>query len=239
MRWVRALWRAHLVGLCIMVIPPLSSVHFCLVGTRAVFLDIRANRYFALPEKLNTSFVSAIGDCVMGTVTPDELAALKTGMDDLLALKGIVSVQEFQPFPAATSDHAPDSNSVPIPALLLLQVAIACLSAKLLVRLCPLHWLLAYIGHNHPHKLQPPSTQMLDHLAGAFQRVQVIMGKDGNCLPHTLAFVWLSRRLGYTPRLVIGVRINPFGAHCWCQDGPVVLNDHYENVRTYQPIFVL
>ena len=239
MRRVRALWRAHLVGLCIMVMPPMSSVHFCRVGTRAVFLDIRANRYFALPEKPNTSFVSAIGDCVMGTVSRGELAALKTGMNDPLAFKGTVGVQEFQAFPAATSDHAPDSNSVPIPALLLLQVAIACFSAKLLVRLCPLHWLLARIGHNHPYKQQPPSTQMPDHLAGAFQRVQLLMGKDGNCLPHTLAFVWLSRRLGYAPRLVIGVRTNPFGAHCWCQDGQVVLNDQFENVRTYQPILIL
>ncbi|WP_245829527.1 lasso peptide biosynthesis B2 protein [Novosphingobium mathurense] len=204
-----------------------------------MFLDIRANRYFALPEKLNTSFVSAIGDCVMGTVSPDELAALKTGMSDLSGFKGTVSVQEFQAFATATSDHAPDSNSVPIPALLLMQVAIACFSAKLLVRLCPLHWLLARIGQNHPHKPKPPSTQIQDHLAGAFRRVQLLMGKDGNCLPHTLAFVWLSRRLGYTPRLVIGVRINPFGAHCWCQDGPVVLNDHFENVRTYQPILIL
>ncbi|SLK11839.1 Transglutaminase-like superfamily protein [Novosphingobium mathurense] len=217
----------------------MSSLHFCRVGTRAVFLDIRANRYFALPEKLNTSFVSAIGDCVMGTVSPDELAALKTGMSDLSGFKGTVSVQEFQAFATATSDHAPDSNSVPIPALLLMQVAIACFSAKLLVRLCPLHWLLARIGQNHPHKPKPPSTQIQDHLAGAFRRVQLLMGKDGNCLPHTLAFVWLSRRLGYTPRLVIGVRINPFGAHCWCQDGPVVLNDHFENVRTYQPILIL
>jgi hypothetical protein len=38
---------------------------------------------------------------------------------------------------------------------------------------------------------------------------------------------------------VFGVREAPFTAHCWVQDGAVVLNDHLENVDLYTPIMTV
>lgn len=35
---------------------------------------------------------------------------------------------------------------------------------------------------------------------------------------------------------VFGVRISPFGAHCWIEHQGMVLNDHLENTRQYKPI---
>jgi hypothetical protein len=35
---------------------------------------------------------------------------------------------------------------------------------------------------------------------------------------------------------VIGVKLNPFAAHCWLQVGDVVLNDLPERVAAFTPI---
>lgn len=48
----------------------------------------------------------------------------------------------------------------------------------------------------------------------------------------------LSRRRT-TASLVIGVKVSPFGAHAWVQDGEVVLNDFVDVARIYTPILVV
>jgi len=38
---------------------------------------------------------------------------------------------------------------------------------------------------------------------------------------------------------VIGIRPDPFLAHCWVQHKGLVLNDDIDNVRTFTPILVI
>jgi len=219
---------------------PPDPLHFCRLGRQAIFLDIQANRYFALPESLNTAFLEGVGDCAMGIVPRDGLTALEAGVPAQATLDGIAGIQETGALPAASTDGKAEQNLPRIPAGMYFKVIAVALMAKALVRLCPLHWLLTNIERVPPRKPQPSGTQVIAQLGRAFEWLHLITGKDGNCLPFTLAFVWLGRRLGCnSARLVIGVRINPFSAHCWCQDGAVVLNDRYDNVRTYQPILIL
>ena len=59
------------------------------------------------------------------------------------------------------------------------------------------------------------------------------------CLNDSLALIHFLATQGHFPRWVIGVRVQPFGAHSWVQSGDVVLNDLPENVRHYRPILVV
>jgi hypothetical protein len=36
---------------------------------------------------------------------------------------------------------------------------------------------------------------------------------------------------------VFGVMATPFAAHCWIQDDQAILNDHYDRVSRFAPIF--
>ncbi|GAD58270.1 hypothetical protein MBEBAB_0520 [Brevundimonas abyssalis TAR-001] len=39
--------------------------------------------------------------------------------------------------------------------------------------------------------------------------------------------------------MVFGIKLVPFGAHCWVQAGETVLNDTVDNVSEYTPIMVV
>ena len=60
---------------------------------------------------------------------------------------------------------------------------------------------------------------------------------DGECLLRSAMLVVFLRRLGLAADWVFGVRLWPFGAHCWVQAGDVCLNDDVERLRAYTPIY--
>ncbi|ESQ84210.1 hypothetical protein AEAC466_10725 [Asticcacaulis sp. AC466] len=62
---------------------------------------------------------------------------------------------------------------------------------------------------------------------------------QNECLRWSIAMVRYLRAYGYYPNLVLGVRMMPFGAHAWVQDGDTVLNDTVEQVSAYTPILVV
>jgi hypothetical protein len=45
--------------------------------------------------------------------------------------------------------------------------------------------------------------------------------------------------LSICPELVLGIRLQPFSAHCWVQHGEFLINDTLDRVRTYAPVLVV
>ncbi len=215
-----------------------APVHFCMTGGRAIFLDLHRNRYFALPSAANARFAQIVGDGRMGTLSADVLRQIATGENvaaDMIRLPDSTSS-------TAAADPTCDrlaEPETPVPTRLVVLAWMTGLTAKLLVRLFPLRALLARLGGVPSHEGRDLDYQDMDRIAAAFRKAGLLMPSDGNCLPLTLAFVWLCRRFGHHPALVIGVRVNPFAAHCWSQFGATVLNDSCERVRPFQPILIL
>ena len=56
------------------------------------------------------------------------------------------------------------------------------------------------------------------------------------CLLDSLVLLELLARHGLFPTWVYGVKLAPFAAHCWIQQGEVVLNDTPEHTGSYIPI---
>lgn len=86
-----------------------------------------------------------------------------------------------------------------------------------------------------PARLQPD----LPALRTAFERIGPMVGKDGRCLSRSFAYRLLAKRFGYNVKLVIGVKVDPFAAHCWVEYGSQVANDSLEQVRLFNPILIL
>jgi hypothetical protein len=58
-----------------------------------------------------------------------------------------------------------------------------------------------------------------------------------SCLLDSLALArWLSAG-GHPCRIIFGVTVTPFAAHCWIQDDQAILNDHYDRVSRFTRIF--
>src|SRR3546814_2824721 len=56
------------------------------------------------------------------------------------------------------------------------------------------------------------------------------------CLQRSIALQHLLARNGFESSLVFGVRLNPFHAHCWLQNGDLILNDTLEVVGPFKAL---
>ncbi|BBC73232.1 conserved hypothetical protein [Altererythrobacter sp. B11] len=79
----------------------------------------------------------------------------------------------------------------------------------------------------------------IQRIRAGYDASEIFIGRTDRCLVRSLAMFATLNRRGINSKLVIGVRTNPFAAHCWIQRGSVVLNDVVEHVRNFTPIMVL
>lgn len=221
--------------------PPL---HFCVTGESVIVLDLAQDRYFALPLPLGAAVSAIAGHGAMGRTERDTLKALVRGAaspEVFLARSHLAEPGNaaFPTCPDPESDLMAGLSKVPVGRGGIALAALAGLTAKGLVRLCPLRVLLTKFGTVRALPAAAGNSPDIESIAAAFERSSLVFASDGNCLPRTMAFVWLARKRGHDARLVLGVRNNPFSAHAWAQSGSVVLNDHLDHVRVYRPILVL
>jgi len=211
------------------------DIHFCVTGGRAILLDLNRNRYFALSATANDAFITVVGEHGTGTISAETLTMIMNGAapcDEMFAAHS-------KSIPAPTCDRASDQIALAVAPWLIMVAWLATIFAKLAVQIVPLRILLAVFDRRADTEGAPTSHKAADRIGAAFRKIGLVVSNDNNCLPLTLAFVWLCRLSGYRPALIIGVRINPFSAHCWSQDGATVLNDACDRVKPYQPILIL
>lgn len=122
-----------------------------------------------------------------------------------------------------------------------LSVVLAVVTAKLLLRFRTLEQIVERLrrrsgrGGHQPFELDRARVRM-----AIFNRVRPLLyGEYDACLFTSLAAREFLARDRIFPRLVLGVTVNPFKAHCWLQHGNVVLNDAPAYVLEYGPILAI
>lgn len=60
-----------------------------------------------------------------------------------------------------------------------------------------------------------------------------------HCLFDSLALIEFMARNGLYPTWVFGVKIGPFGAHCWVQDDNFIYNESLQNAHHFTPIMTV
>lgn len=76
-------------------------------------------------------------------------------------------------------------------------------------------------------------------LLRTFNRLRPLYPRDYLCIFDSLALATFLGGYGMFPRWVFGVIAEPFLAHCWLQEGPVIIGDDLERVLAYTPIMVV
>jgi hypothetical protein len=84
-----------------------------------------------------------------------------------------------------------------------------------------------------------PNPEDLVGFAQAFARHRSRLPLRHICLPDSLALHHFLFGRGLKASVVIGVRLNPFAAHCWVQAEDLVLNDSCDGVSRFTPIMIL
>lgn len=216
------------------------SLHFCVVEGRTIFMDEKSSRYFCLPVAIDESFQRSVS--VEGFLDVPDNASLAelTNLDLIEPLRGPVIVPR-----QVICEPSKDFGKVSI-----INPKLSELIGTVFIRLCSqigvgfrdIQRIRADLDRerlkfrNRP-RARPDSS--LQAILRAFEQSDIIFGRSDRCLPRSVALVRRSFRAGFNPRLIIGVRVNPFAAHCWVQHDDMIIGDSLDIVRIYTPICVL
>lgn len=198
-----------------------SGCAWCLIDGRAVFLDIAADRYFCLDDDANAAFVARIHgegrrhwSQPPGSQRPDDFIQAETSV--------------------------PQRNST----FSLPEVARALWLQRRVERRLAIQGLATVLENVRDTlaRCRERRGSSIPDGAGviaAFERARLLRSAANRCLPRSIALALGLAARGVCSQLIIGVRLAPFGAHCWVQAGSTVLNETVEEVRRYTPILVL
>jgi len=206
------------------------NLFHCRIGTRYVFLDLDADRYFMLdagPALRFERFVTKTAD-------DDDVRWLtERGIVDAAASSGCQEPSHMQP---PDAEYVRDS-SLHASIWLVLESAIAQRGAQVRLRRNRLSDTLAWLARLQSKATGGPEEIPLS-VAKAFDRAGRLLPAADQCLPRSIAMAGVLARHSCRAQLVIGVTI-PFAAHCWVQHDGIVLSDPLDRIRRFTPIFSL
>jgi hypothetical protein len=215
-----------------------DDLSFCRIDGRAVFLDIRNDRYFRLSSNLERTFIEHIEGAAS---SPEDIAPLLE--------RNILT--DAPPLPNATynliktaSRSALESPSIhtQLGVRSVAEVFATVFWAKIQLKTRELKMILDdRIDFRHrtaPLECTGTEPRLLND-ALIFLKARKFVPIETRCLLDSLSIaIFLTRRRLHT-NIVFGVTNDPFSAHCWAQSGDIVLNDTVGNTRAYTVIRVI
>ncbi|NWK94653.1 lasso peptide biosynthesis B2 protein [Sphingobium lactosutens] len=209
-----------------------EGISFCVAGERHFFLDLIADRYFALgagDERLFSRLTAM--DPQARTALP-----LSPALARLLYERQDGNLAPFMCDAAPMAGMEDHEHARPA-SILVLRAALSFTVIKLMLRQRTPGQILKQLGRTKPPlEIKHADGEALVHLAAAFERVRA-WAREDQCLPLSLAYARLAYAMGYRVDIVLGIAPRPFGAHCWVQSGGRVLNDRLARVLNFTPIY--
>ncbi|WP_165793653.1 lasso peptide biosynthesis B2 protein [Hyphococcus luteus] len=215
-----------------------SDLAYCYVDARPVFLDVREDRYFMLQDVLEAAFKAFIaGDEVspdlLGRLSHAEILEPGDGIDGVPSPPAIISPQ--QSTLENTQVHRRSGALATMKAMTCL-----CRSGPRLRR----NGFARSIAQLRQRKGDlagrgPFCQAVVESRAADFQAARCLFPAPQNCLPDSLALLDFLFGDGIIADLVIGVRMNPYGAHCWVQSKDILLNETIDYAESFTPILVV
>ena len=207
---------------------------FCRIDDTCVFLDVRRNRYTALPWVTAKSIIH--GDqCAMPPQVKRQVQALgwldvdASAPDRPTAER--LALEELDPRFRA---YAPSPRLI-VEAFWLLggmRLRLAAFSFERVLSQVTARNLAA----SRDNELDPA---IVAPLLAAFMGAERFALTSNTCLLRSLALHAALARRGIATNLVFGVKLHPFEAHCWLQQGTTLLNDTIERTGLFAPIRVV
>lgn len=210
-------------------------VSFAMVDGRAIFLDLRRDRYLALAGASARAF-SLLSSNPRAPL-PAETAAglLATGL--FLTASGPATFLPAE-MPRPVQGPGAGGNGAP-PLADLVQTWLLLGQARRALRSRPLATIIGEQRGRNVARTPCRTSEEVVALARRFERARTWVPIKPGCLQDSLALNnWLARRNAF-PSLVLGVKLDPFAAHCWVQLGETVLNDAPDKVSAFTPILAI
>jgi len=216
-----------------------------------IVLNISRDQYLCVTHADLASIGSQIHGWQYGGGSLESCQNLDDGRDRLinsLLVKGILTSNSSQGKAFVESENATGQIAVALPTstgpvkvrfLAVAQFFLACAKIDWCLRKGKLPLALTMIKQRRLRVRS--STRLLEdskaiEVIAAFKDLRPLYPRPYLCLFDSLALLeFLAGHSSY-PRIVFGVVADPFQAHCWLEEGSVLLNDDPERVGRYKPI---
>jgi len=212
-----------------------ENLSFCFVGRHAIFLDIAADRYFGVSEAAS----AALARLSQGADASDDLvlaSLLSCGV--LLETPGgeVVAPQPALPINRGFEDGRNRSSARTFD----FAAAVAALgSVALALRARGLGVAVHRLRRRPQVDPRHDTDDTVAAIVAGFRSAEAVFSANRRCLLYSLALGYRLRRSGEPFHLVIAVKLAPFAAHCWIQQGDRLLNDSLDHARLFTPILIV
>lgn len=111
------------------------------------------------------------------------------------------------------------------------------LLAKAMLSCLPLHWIVAFVKRRRLRRARPDAAHSAAQLTETYRRLRpLLFSRTDRCLLDSLSLINFLRRYQVPASLRFGVRLEPFKAHAWVQEGQTVFDDMAANVHSFTVI---
>lgn len=232
-----------------------AHVRTCTVDEQIVLLDLKSNRYMGIGGSSQQRLMATIN----GNASDRDAGHQAESADTVrpLVQQGLLVPATACSAPAVTLPPAARSldvdegvTSARTGAADIARFVCVAMAAKICLRWRSLHTIANKVSARRERRsaappvaslqapVQAPSQALVSAIASYEKLRPLIFTARDQCLFDSLALIeWLAAR-GHYPHWVLGVKTHPFRAHAWVQQGDMVLNDHHEHVRRFQPILI-
>lgn len=226
-----------------------QHVFFCTAAAHCVFLDVERDLYVAVPKihidslqpwllpRSDTGNASAL----------QEMPSAPALVARDLASQGLLTLDELngKPFEPVS---VPTARPATIPQQPLICNALrfgrfysACESADERLTKARTRDTVNFVRQRKTEGLTdaPERRAMLLSLASTFHALRLFYPRPYLCLFDSLALIEFLAAYRIFPMWIFGVQSEPFKAHCWVQDGALLLNDSLHRVARLTPIMTV
>lgn len=218
------------------------GISYCNADGRIIFLDLNRQRYFQLNEHQTCWFEALMSEGYADPATPEmHLARRLEHMGLLTESNGTSPAPCAPPQPRASLLDHPHNEERSLSLSDLPTVGWSVAGTFVALRLRGLRVVLNQ--HVQAKSNLVAGSASLDvrawSLAARFMAWSpALFTSHDECLFRSLALARFLIVHRYHAEIVIGVRSQPFRAHCWVQAGDMVFNEHLEIARDYCPLLV-
>ena len=213
-----------------------EDIRFCVTNGRTAFLDLRTDRYFCLPPTTDQVFQRFIvGEPVANADQAILERLFRAGLFTDARRSGC---REYHRLPTPARELT--DQSLPHSLMHTFQALYCYGKADRELRR---HRLKQAIDRIAASRKRGPAASRdglaeQEKLSAHFSSVARLVKRQDKCLVWSLAEIRFLSSHNFYPHLVIGVKLEPFGAHAWVQAGETVLSGALEETLHYTPILV-
>lgn len=219
------------------------DMSFCFIGASAVMLDLKADRYYRLDRRH-----SAVLRAFAGSTCDADLEARQS-----LIAKGLIRPGDGPPakpvsaLPVTASvieRQPPRPNDMKECSISTVELIVHRFTAGQALRRLGLLRTVRYYRRRRDRFADQQcglqgSRDRAAAIAASFADRHRFFPAKRRCVPDSLALAAILWGRGCAAEVYFGVRLDPFAAHCWVQQGDLLLSDPLDSIAEFTPVFEL